>query len=65
MELARYRPFEPDLSDCAFIRSALPFAAALTPQNRKEVRWYLSVTAARHASEAMQADAPARARARA
>ena len=47
MELARYRPYELVLSDCAFIRAALPFARRLSPQNRKEVRWYVTVTAAR------------------
>ncbi|HRP11412.1 MAG TPA: hypothetical protein PLK37_10290, partial [Terricaulis sp.] len=57
MELARYRPFEPDRGDCAFIRAALPFAAALTPQNQKEVDWYATVTAARLARKAMLAEA--------
>jgi len=47
MELARYRPYEPEASDCAFIRAALPLARRLSPQNQKEVRWYVTVTAAR------------------
>jgi glycosyltransferase involved in cell wall biosynthesis len=47
MELTRYRPYELEASDCAFIRAALPFARELSPQNRKEVEWYLTVTAAR------------------
>lgn len=47
MELARYRPFELDAGDCAFIRAALPHARALTPQNQSEVNWYVTVTAAR------------------
>jgi hypothetical protein len=47
MELARYRPFEPDASDCAFIRAALPLASRLTAQNQKEIDWYVTVTAAR------------------
>jgi glycosyltransferase involved in cell wall biosynthesis len=47
MELARYRPYEPDAGDCAFIRAALPLARALTPQNQKEMDWYVTVTAAR------------------
>jgi glycosyltransferase involved in cell wall biosynthesis len=47
MELSRYRPFEPDRNDCAFIRAALSFVAALSPQNQSEVRWYVTVTAAR------------------
>jgi len=57
MELARYRPFEPDRGDCAFIRAALPLAAALTPQNQKEVDWYATVTAARLARKGMLAEA--------
>lgn len=47
MELARYRPYEPDAADCAFIRAALPLAKRLTPQNQREVAWYVTVTAAR------------------
>jgi len=47
MELARYRPFEPDAGDCAFIRAALPHARRLTRQNQKEIDWYVTVTAAR------------------
>jgi len=47
MELARYRPYELEPADCAFIRAALPFARRLAPQNQKEVRWYVTVTAAR------------------
>jgi len=57
MELARYRPFEPDQADCAFIRAALPFASALTPQNQKEVGWYVTVTAARLARKGMVLEA--------
>jgi hypothetical protein len=47
MEMARYRPYELDMTDCGFIRASLPFAQALTPQNRDEVTWYITVTAAR------------------
>lgn len=47
MELARYRPFEPDAADCAFIRSALPHARRLNAQNQGEVNWYVTATAAR------------------
>lgn len=47
MELARYRPYELEATDCAFVRAALPFAAELSPPNRKEVDWYVTVTAAR------------------
>lgn len=47
MELARYRPYEPDAADCAFIRAALPHARTLTPHNQKEVTWYVTVTGAR------------------
>jgi hypothetical protein len=47
MELARYRPYEPDAADCAFIRAALPSAKSLSAQNQREVGWYVTVTAAR------------------
>lgn len=47
MELARYRPYELDGGDCAFIRAALPNARRLSPQNQKEIDWYVTVTAAR------------------
>ena len=47
MELARYRPFEIDAGDCAFIRAALHHARALTSANQREVDWYVTVTAAR------------------
>lgn len=57
MELARYRPFEPDRADCAFIRAALTFASALTPENQKEVTWYVTVTAARLMRKGMLGEA--------
>jgi glycosyltransferase involved in cell wall biosynthesis len=47
MEFARYRPYELEASDCAFVRGALPNATRLAPHNRKEVDWYVSMTAAR------------------
>jgi hypothetical protein len=47
MEMARYRPYELDAADCAFIRAALPIAVRLSPANQKELVWYVTVTAAR------------------
>ena len=47
MEMARYRPYEIEASDCAFIRAALPAAKLLSGQNQKEVTWYITVTAGR------------------
>lgn len=47
MELSRYRPYELDRGDCAFVRAALPLARRLTPANQSEVDWYVSVSAAR------------------
>ena len=47
MEMARYRPYEPDRGDCAFIRASLPFAPKFGDHNRKVVDWYVSVTTAR------------------
>ncbi len=57
MELSRYRPYEPDATDCAFIRSALPHAAAMSAKNRKEIDWYVTVTAARLVRKGMLAEA--------
>jgi len=59
MELARYRPYELEAQDCAFIRAALPQARALTAQNRKEVSWYVTVTAARLVRKGMWREAMA------
>jgi glycosyltransferase involved in cell wall biosynthesis len=47
MELAGYRPYELQASDCAFIRSALPMAKLLTVANQKDVMWHVTTTAAR------------------
>jgi hypothetical protein len=57
MELARYRPYEVDAADCAFIRGALPFATQLSPQNQKEMEWYVTVTAARLVRKGMLSEA--------
>jgi glycosyltransferase involved in cell wall biosynthesis len=57
MELARYRPYELDATDCAFIRAALPNTPHLTPQNQKEVEWYITVTAARLVRKGMLSEA--------
>ena len=47
MELAGYRPYELEASDCAFIRAALPFARRLPVANQKSVMWHVTTTAAR------------------
>lgn len=47
LELAGYRPYEPDLSDCSFIRDSLSFARDLPVPNRNEIRWYCTMAAAR------------------
>ncbi|HYD88941.1 MAG TPA: glycosyltransferase family 2 protein [Vitreimonas sp.] len=57
MELARYRPYELDAGDCAFIRAALPLAKQLSRKNQKEVAWYVSVTAARLMRKGMLSEA--------
>ena len=57
MELARYRPYELDAADCAFIRAALSYAARLSQQNRREVEWYVTVTAARLVRKGMLSEA--------
>lgn len=57
MELARYRPYELDAADCAFVRAGLAHATRLTPQNQKEVDWYVTVTAARLLRKGMLSEA--------
>jgi glycosyltransferase involved in cell wall biosynthesis len=47
MEMALYRPYELDEGDCAFIRAALPSAERLNPRHQLDLRWYVTVTAAR------------------
>ncbi len=47
LELAGYRPYELEASDCAFIRAALPLAAAHPAQVRGEARWHVTHAAAR------------------
>lgn len=59
MEMARYRPFEPDRADCDFIRASLPFAGSLGAQNQREVTWYVTVTGARLIRKGMFAEASA------
>jgi len=57
MEMARYRPYEPDAGDCAFIRAALPCGRHLSPKNQKELGWYVTVTAARLVRKGLFAEA--------
>ncbi len=45
LELAGYRAYEPDLDDCRFITGC--DLSELTTENRAELRWHKSVTAAR------------------
>lgn len=64
LELARYRPYEIELSDCTFIRNALACAGHLSQDNQGEVQWYVTVTAARllrtgHVREAVALAPPA------
>lgn len=47
MELARYRPYELEHSDCRFIRGARLHASRLSVANQAELHWYVSVTAGR------------------
>jgi hypothetical protein len=47
LELAAYRPFSIDHGDCAFIRRALDHAHLFSPENRNEMRWYVTETAKR------------------
>jgi glycosyltransferase involved in cell wall biosynthesis len=47
LELAHYRPYEIDVSDAAFIRSALADWEIARPDNRGHVRWHVTQTSAR------------------
>jgi hypothetical protein len=47
LELAAYRPYNLEISDCAFIKNSLRFAGPLSVPNKQEIRWHLTTTAAR------------------
>jgi glycosyltransferase involved in cell wall biosynthesis len=47
LELANYRPYELEYSDCLFIRRSLSEAFRLSKQNQKDVYWLVTVAGAR------------------
>jgi hypothetical protein len=47
LELAHYRPYEIEPSDCVFIRSALAYADLFNAGNRGHIRWHIVETARR------------------
>ncbi|MBS0253435.1 MAG: glycosyltransferase family 2 protein [Proteobacteria bacterium] len=47
LELVGYRPVSLELSDCRFIRKSLTAYTELTPQNKKEIDWYVTTAATR------------------
>jgi hypothetical protein len=47
LELASYRPYELEYSDCLFIRRSLAEAFRLSKQNQKDVYWLVTVAGAR------------------
>jgi glycosyltransferase involved in cell wall biosynthesis len=47
LELARYRPYELEYSDCVFIRKSLSDVFKLSKQNQKDVYWLVTVAGAR------------------
>jgi len=47
LELASYRPYELQHSDCVFIRRALKNLSGLSGRNRAVLKWYWTVAAAR------------------
>lgn len=59
LELAAYRPYEIERSDCEFLAECIRDSAALGLQdgNQKEINWYLSETAARLAGKGRARDA--------
>lgn len=57
LELARYRPYEIETSDAAFIREALTLTSRYPEDVQAEVRWYVTRTAARLMRKGRVADA--------
>ena len=47
LELAHYRPYEIDVGDAAFIRSALAHWEIAAPDNRGHIRWHVTQSSAR------------------
>jgi hypothetical protein len=47
LELAHYRPYEIDVGDAAFVRSALADWDIASPENRGHIRWHVTQTSAR------------------
>lgn len=47
MQLAGYRAYEPELADCRFIASTIANANHLCEENRRELTWHITTTAAR------------------
>lgn len=64
MELAGYRPYEIEMSDCVFIRAGLVQAHLFSKDNSRNIRWHIVETARRllregHMSEALALTPPA------
>jgi hypothetical protein len=47
LELAAYRPFSIQASDCVFIRRSLAHAHLFSAENRKHIRWHITEAAMR------------------
>jgi glycosyltransferase involved in cell wall biosynthesis len=47
LEMSHYRPYEIEIDDARFIRSALSRCDLATPANRGDIRWHVTKTAAR------------------
>lgn len=47
LELAGYRPYSLERSDCDFIRRSLAYAHLFSPENRGQIRWHVIETARR------------------
>lgn len=59
LELANYRPYELEYSDCVFIRKSLCEMHKLSARNRVEVMWLVTVAAARLLTKGRVAEAAA------
>jgi hypothetical protein len=47
LELAAYRPYELELSDCQFIRAALQQRSLASAENWRHIAWHVTMTCAR------------------
>lgn len=57
LALAHFRPYEPDIDDCRFVREAYRRRQPLRSENERELRWLCTTTAVRLASKGLVREA--------